>query len=206
LSLVFIEANFNPAREVLERMNAILAASVTVLLLSGCAQVPESPSSAGEQESFSPSPTTRNVDGCSVTVPPRPGFVPPEPYPPEPPFEQAWYGTPKLWTLLDSNGAVWRDLPVGKGPHAVGDKTLWFSENFSTAEGEDFSGEAEITLRAVDLDGSASEVVQQGGVPSFNRDIKNFMLVGLGLPEPGCWEVTATYKDAELSYTFLVKD
>ena len=42
-------------------------------------------------------------------------------------FENVWYGTPELWTILDRNGAVWRDLPVGKGLHAVGDKTLWFA-------------------------------------------------------------------------------
>lgn len=141
-----------------------------------------------------------------MTVPPRPGFVPPEPYPPEPGFENVWYGTPELWTKLDRNGAIWRDLPVGKGPHAVGDKTLWFSENFSTAQGEDFSGDAGITLTAVDLDGSAPKVVEEGGVPSFNHHIKNFMLVGLGLPEPGCWEVTARYQGTELSYVLLVED
>src|SRR5918997_4241962 len=96
-------------------------------------------------------------------------------------FENVWYGTPELWTILARNGAVWRDLPVGKGPHAVGDKTLWFSESFSTAPGEDFSGDANITLTAVDLDGSDPEVVEEGGAPSFNEDVKNFILVGLGL-------------------------
>ncbi|MPZ93126.1 MAG: hypothetical protein GEU68_16185 [Actinobacteria bacterium] len=88
----------------------------------------------------------------------------------------------------------------------MGNKTLWFSENFSTAEGEDFSGDAENTLTAVDLDGSAPTVVQEGGVPSFNRDIKNFILVGLGLPEPGCWEVTASYHGAELTYVLQVEE
>jgi hypothetical protein len=86
----------------------------------------------------------------------------------------------------------------------VGDKTLWFSESFSTAEGEDFSGDADITVTAVRLDGSAPTVVEEGGVPSFNREIKNFMLVGLELPEPGCWEVTARYKRAELAYVLQV--
>lgn len=155
-------------------------------------------------ESLSPSPTTRDVDGCPLTIPPRPGFVPPEPYPPEPPFEQAWYGTPALWTLLDLTGQVWR-VPVGKHG-SVGDKTLWFSESFSTAQGEDFSGDADITVTAVRLDGSAPKVVEEGGVPSFNRDIKNFMLVALGLPEPGCWEVTGRYQGTELSYVLLVED
>lgn len=144
-------------------------------------------------------------DACPVTVPPQPGLVPPEPYPPEPPFEEVWYGTPELWTVLDPNGAVWSDIPVAKDGH-VGDKTLWFSENFSTAEGEDFSGNADITVTAVHLDGSAPTVAEEGGVPSFNREIKNFMLVGLVLPEPGCWEVTARYQGAELTYVLEVEE
>src|SRR5918996_933905 len=132
-------------------MNPIPALAIAVLLLGGCALAPESNTSAAES---SPSPTTRDISGCPVAVPPRPGFVPPEPYPPEPPgFENVWYGTPELWTFLEPNGAVWSDLPVGKGPHAVGNKTLWFSENFSTADGEDFSGDAEITLTGVNLAG-----------------------------------------------------
>lgn len=182
-------------------MNRIPLVTVAALLLSGCGTAPEGSSSAAEPR---PSPTTREVDGCPVTVPPRQGFVPPEPYPTDAPYEQEWYGTSELWTVLDQDGAVW-DLPVGTGPHAVGDKTLWFSESFSTAPGEDFSGDAEITLTAVDLDGSARKVVVEGGVPSFNPGIKNFILVGLGLPEPGCWEVTASYHGAELSYVFLIK-
>jgi hypothetical protein len=48
-------------------------------------------------------------------------------------------------------------------------------------------------------------VVEKGGVPSFNTHIKNFMLVGLVLPELGCWEVTAKYEGAELAYVFQVK-
>ena len=188
-------------------MNTILAAAIAMLLLGACALAPESRSSAGEQGSFSPPLTTRDIGGCPVTVP-TPGFVPPEPYPPEPPpsWEQVWYGTPELWTILDRNGAVWRGLPIGKGPHAIGNKTLWFSENFSTARGEDFSGDPEITVTAVDLDGSAPKVVVKGGgVPSFNRDVKNFILVGLGVPELGCWKVTARYKSAELTYVLLVE-
>lgn len=163
-------------------------------------------------ETPSPSPTSRLVDGCSVTLPPEPAFVPPQPYPsrfPNPNVPDAddrqWYGTPELWTMLDRDGAVWTDLPV-EPDGSVGDKTLWFSEKFSTAEGEDFSGNAEITVTAVHLDGSAPTVVEEGGGPSFNPAIKNFMLVGLALPEPGCWEVTASYQGAELSYVLLVED
>lgn len=183
-------------------MNPIPAVTITLLLLSGCAVAPASNASLGGS---SPSPTTRDVDGCPVTVPPKPGLVPPEPYPSEPPFGDLWYGTSELWISLDPNGAVWSGLPVAEDG-SVGDKTLWFSENFSTAEGEDFSGNADITVTAVHLDGSAPTVVEEGGVPSFNRDIKNFLLVGLGLPEPGCWEVTASYQGAELTYVLHVEN
>jgi hypothetical protein len=184
-------------------MRASIAGLVCVLMMSACAGI-------GEQGDVS-TPALNPVSsagptGCPVTVPPRPGLVPPHPYPPEAPYGQVWYGTPDLWTLLDESGAVWRDLPVGTGPHAVGDKTVWFSESFSTAEGEDFTGDAGITLTAVDLDGSAPTVVQEGGVPSFNRDIKNFLLVPLGLPEPGCWELTARYRGAELTYVVQVEE
>jgi hypothetical protein len=37
-------------------------------------------------------------------------------------------------------------------------------------------------------------------MPGFRHDIKNFMLMGLVLPKPGCWEVTASYRGAKLTY------
>lgn len=188
-------------------MKPILAVTIVAVLLAGCAAVPGSQTSAEAPDS---APSTRNVDGCPVTVPPQPGLVPPEPYPrepapPAPAFEQVWYGTSGLWTTLDPNGAVWDDLPV-QPDGSIGDKTLWFSENFSTAGNEDFAGDSDITVTAEHLDGVAPAVVEQGGVPSFNRHLKNFILVGFGVPEPGCWEVTASYKGAELSYVMYVED
>jgi hypothetical protein len=132
--------------------------------------------------------------------------VPPEPYPPEPPFGQVWYGTRDLWTLLDPEPVIWRlgALPVREG--RVGDKTLWFSETFSTSEGEDFSGDPSITLTATRLDAPAPVVEVDHGVPSFNEHTLNFLVVPLRLPaEPGCWRVTATYHGVELSYVLEVR-
>ena len=199
---------------VVNRTFAAIAAPVVIVVLAGlmpgCGEASSSSISADPGGSPAPSPSSREVDGCPVTVPPRPGFAPPDPYPPEPypsvPSNDAvWYGNAELWTILDSTGAVWSGLPVGKDGH-IGDKTLWFSEKFSTAEGEDFSGNDDITVTAVDRDGSTPEVVEEGGVPSFNDDIRNFLLVGLAVPAPGCWEVTASYEGTELSYVMLVKD
>jgi hypothetical protein len=185
----------------------ITAGLVAGLIVSACAGIGARDDIATEGSTGGLNPvSSAGAKTCPVTVPRRHGFVPPEPYPPEAPYGQVWFGAPGLWTILDSNGAVWRGLPVGTGPHAIGDKTLWFSEHFSTAEGEDFSGDADITLTAVRLDGSARTVVQEGGQPSFNRDIMNFLLVPLGVPKPGCWEVTASYKTSELTYVFEVED
>ena len=181
-------------------------AIVTTGIVTARTPMPSTDIGPATAETPSPSPSSRLVDGCPVTVPPQPAFVPPEPYPPEPGFEAVWYGSADLWTSLDRNGAVWTGLPVGSGPHAVGDKTFWWSENFSTAKGEDFSGDTDITVTAVDLDGSSRTVVEKGGGPTFHRFSKNSLLVGLGLPEPGCWEVTARYQGAELSYVLLIED
>jgi hypothetical protein len=176
-----------------------MIAGLVCLLISACA----AGAGVGEPRDVSTLVSTTGPNACPVTVPPQPGLVPPDPYPSKPPFEQVWYGTAELWTILDANGAVWRDLPVGKDG-SVGDKTLWFSERFSTAVNEDFTGNADITITAERLDGPARTVVAEGGVPSFNRGIKNFMLVGLVLPKSGCWEVTASYRGAELAYVLQV--
>jgi hypothetical protein len=179
-------------------MRTIITALVGGLMISACA------ARASERvDVFSPG-SSAGPNTCPVTVPPQPGFVPPKPYPAEPPLEDVWYGTPVLWTNLDSEGQTWRDLPV-EPDGSVGNKTLWWSENFSTAEGEDFIGNADITVTAVRLDGSAATVVEGPGVPSFNRDIGNFMLVGLVLPQPGCWQVTASYHGAELAYVLQIE-
>lgn len=183
-------------------MRTIIVALVGGLMISACAaRASEGDDSLGL--GLGPGSSVP-PDTCPMTVPPQPGFVPPEPFPPKPPFEEVWFGTSEIWTNLDPNGQVWSDLPVGKDG-SVGNKTLWWSENFSTAAGEDFTGNADITVTAVSLDGSAPSVVVKRGVPSFNRDIGNFMLVGLVLPEPGCWEVTANYQGAELAYVLQVE-
>lgn len=184
-----------------------MIAGLVCLLLSACA------AGAAEQGISSTPASPADPNACPVTIPPLPGFVPPEPYPSQPPFGQVWFGTAELWTILDANGDVWSDLPVGKDG-SVGDKTLWFSDRFSTVEHEDFTGNADLSVTAERLDGSARKVVAtrpgplpaDGGVPSFDRDIKNFMLVGLVLPKPGCWEVTANFRGAELAYVLQVDE
>lgn len=142
-------------------------------------------------------------EACPLTIPPQPGLIPPEPYPPEPPilYKAVWYGTSALWTMLDPEGEVWAGLPVDDG--AFGQKWIWWSEAPS--------GTAEpippIAVTGRQLDGSASlEVKAEGpGNNGFREDIGSFMMVGIEIPGAGCWELTARYGDAELSYVVMVE-
>lgn len=175
-----------------------LIACVVCLVMSACAAGAGEPGHAAPQTS-SPDPNT-----CPVTVPPQPGFVPPEPYPSKPPFEQVWYGTADLWTILDASGDVWRDLPVDSDG-SIFNKTLWFSESFPSVGEGDVTGMDNVNLTAVRLDESAPTVVEHSrGMPGFRHDIKYFKLMGLVLPEAGCWEVTASYREAEVAYVLQV--
>ena len=181
-------------------MRTMIAVGLFSLFFSACT------AGAGEPGDIPIRAFPTDPNACPVTVPPEPGFVPPKPYPPEPPFDQVWYGTAELWTILDASGAVWRDLPVGKDG-SVGDKSLWFSESFSSAAEGDSTGMGRVTLTAVRLDGPAPTVVEHSkGAPGFRRDIKQFKLMGLVLPKPGCWEVTASYRGDELAYVLQVEE
>jgi hypothetical protein len=129
-----------------------------------------------------------------LTTPPNPAFVPPEPYPRRPPdlYQKEWYGTAALWTWLDPEGEVWQDLPDEDGDGRLSEKTFWWSESSSPTEG----------LTPIDRPGSFEAGGSGGG--GFRNDIGSFMLVGMEIPA-GCWELTASYRGAELSYVLLVE-
>jgi hypothetical protein len=140
-------------------------------------------------------------DSCPLTIPPQRGFAPPKPYPPQaPPLYQAvWYGTPALWTMLSPKGEVWEGLPMDSGMFVQ--KTVWWSDGYSwTAEPT-----PSITITGRQLDGPGSFEAGGPGTNGFRKDIGSFMLVGVGIPTAGCWELTARYRDAELTYVVLVE-
>jgi hypothetical protein len=138
-------------------------------------------------------------DVCPLTIPPQPGFVPPEPYPREAPalYQAVWYGTSELWTMLRPEGEVWAELPTDNG--IFGQKTFWWSDGYSPI------AHPPITVTGRQLDGSESFEAGGPGTNGFRKDISSFMLVGIGIPAAGCWEVTAQYRDAELTYVVAVE-
>jgi hypothetical protein len=177
---------------------------VVALLATACAgnsgatgQVPDQKTPRG----VAATEAVGSQDACPLTIPPQPGFAPPKPYPPQPPslYQAVWYGTPALWTMLSPNGEIWEELPTNGG--MFGQKTLWWSDGYSWTAGPTPS----ITVTGRQLDGPGSFEAGGPGAHGVREDIGSFMLVGLGIPSAGCWELTATYRDAELTYVVLVE-
>ena len=126
---------------------------------------------------------------CPVTIPPKPGFRPTDGHPVEPVFG-VWYGTEELWTVLEDDGSY--------APR----KTVLWSANFRDA-GLEPSPQVDVTWKQLDGEG----VVISNGGDATNGSTPGdglFMIAGIDPDEPGCWEVTASYKGATLTYVFEV--
>lgn len=137
---------------------------------------------------------------CAVTVAQPPYFVPPEPWPATPPtvvliHAGHWYGTEELWTSIPATGATL---------YAPGDKLFYWSRHFMTAS-DDF-GQPELSVTARRLDGDAPTVTAPPANNGGRADTGTFMVTGLTLPTPGCWEITAEYRGATLSYVVWVEE
>lgn len=153
------------------------------------------PSDAGAS-----APAASGDVGCAVTRP-DPPFVAPSPYPSVAPplYESEWFGSRALWTMLDREGEVWR---FPQGPDHLFEKTFWWSVEWPGMRDEPQPG---LTVVGTRLDGPGTFTAG----PATNAGREDFgeaMLVGVEIPSPGCWQITATYGDAVLSYIVLVTD
>jgi outer membrane protein assembly factor BamB len=154
------------------------------------------------------SPTVAGVPAsCPVTVPEEAAFTPASDAPDDPPevYDDVWFGTPDLWTLVDPGGEVWSDLPRG-ADGSLGERTFWWSANYSADDPGEF------TVTAEHLSGTAPrfEASQTGGNgfdPFMTQPThESVTVVGIELPDTGCWRLTAEYKEATLSYVVWVSD
>lgn len=139
-------------------------------------------------ERAGPGSTTTTPFACPVTIPPVPGHVPSSDHAPTPAHipDAVWYGDDDLWTVLAADGS---HLPR---------KSVWWSVHFDVHEDE--TPEIGVTYRQ--LDGDA---VHEHPAPGTNANTAAdgwFMMNGIDPDEPGCWEVTATYLDATLTYVY----
>jgi len=124
---------------------------------------------------------------CPVTQPPFPPFIPPAVFAGVPQLEEFWYGSAALWTRLPNTG----DFLL---PGRVQKVFYWRPG---------FDGRVEhrpamvVTLER--LDAPAAPVEITNATNAF-FDGSWAMLVGVVTPSPGCWQVTAQYQDASLTF------
>ncbi len=148
-----------------------------------------SPSAAARP---SPAPT------CDVTRP-DPAFVAPKPFLATPPanYGSDWYGSAQLWTMLGNGGEVWAGWVRAKPP-VLPQKTFWWSADWNPAD----EPQPTIIVTGRRLDGPGSFTFGPG--TNASADFGTAMLVGIDIPSYGCWELTARYRLATLSYVVLV--
>ena len=110
----------------------------------------------------------------------------------------AWYGTRELWTLLDRDGEVWTGLP--RSELGLGQKTFWWRQGYRV----DAEPQPEIYVLGERLDGPGRFAFGPGTNAFWG--LGSAMLVGIDVPEGGCWELTARYYTKRLSYVVWVED
>jgi len=140
-------------------------------------------------EATSTTTATAPPAACPATIPFQPGFEPPDGYPSTPVFG-VWYGTDGLWTVLEVDGSYRPRM------------TVFWSVNFPGGAEEE-QPRVDVTWTRVDVLG---EPISNEGMATnaYTPEDGDFMIAGIDPDEPGCWEVTATYKGATLAYVYLV--
>ena len=142
---------------------------------------------------------------CPVTLPSEPAFVPPGPYPQAPPGapHSFWHGTPGLWTMLRSSGALTGMMSTSRDrPGAFSttrEKVFWWSPGYHPIRNPG----PDLKIEGRRLDGDAPRLgqpwVTNAHVPEWGGWT---MLIMLELPTQGCWKVTGSYGGD--SVTFVV--
>jgi hypothetical protein len=111
---------------------------------------------------------------------------------------EAWYGSAELWTMLHREGEVWRGLP--RSELGLGQKTFWWRQGYDVRS----EPIPEIYVTGKRLDGPGRFTFGPGTNAFWG--LGSAMLVGVDVPEGGCWELTARYRGKNLSYVVWVQD
>jgi hypothetical protein len=175
-----------------------LIAALSLLLAACAASAADAPATAPATRSVAIQPSAAPAS-CPTTRPPDPRFVPPAPFPPEPPSvegDKFWYGTNQLWTWLNADG-TWA---MARDEHGLFDKSFWWRQGY------DWRTETTPTLRVTGrrLDTPATAVTVSDATNGFEESMGAFMLLGLELPAAGCWELTGHYHGWSLRFVVWV--
>jgi hypothetical protein len=128
---------------------------------------------------------------CPVTLPSSPAFIPPDPYPQNPPGRGIfWHGTAGLWTMLRPDGTI-----------GTADKQFWWSPGFHPMG----MGEPPLKIEGRRLDREAPPLVQPWVTNAHAPEFGGWtMLIGLAFPTYGCWKVTASYGSDHVTFVVWV--
>jgi hypothetical protein len=170
--------------------------TVIALLISACSSLSDLViGGAAAPASQETTAANARVPFCRVTQPPEPPFIPPDPWPAEPPAtDRFWYGDRGLWTALPNDGS-WPQL-------AIGEKFFWWSNKFDVSEDE--TPDLRVTARRLDGDSTPFQVSE--ATNAYHESFNLAMLIGVELPSPGCWEFSGQYKDHQLSFILWVPE
>lgn len=111
--------------------------------------------------------------------------------------DSIWYGSKSLAVLLAPNGR-WTGMGA---KHNYGNKLWFWSEDW--VREEESQPNLRVSAREVNNPSLSSE---SGRATHGFHDYWEAMLTGLEFPSAGCWEVTATYRDATVSFIVRVQD
>jgi hypothetical protein len=138
---------------------------------------------------------------CPVTKPYQASlFVPPSPYPAKAPVGDFWFGSDRLWTALPVNG-TWRGL----GHYTPSDPTFR-QKLFFWREGYDRHTEPRPSFKVTGkrLDSPAPPLLSDQANSGWIKPENTFMVTGINFPTLGCWEITGSYQDDELTFVVWV--
>jgi hypothetical protein len=106
--------------------------------------------------------------------------------------------------MVNPEGEIWRGLPYQGDDHeghVYVQKSFWWRADYSWADEQ--APQITVTGKRLDKPGPTFEAGGPG-TNGYRDDIGSFMLVGIGIPTPGCWEITGRYGEAELSYVVWI--
>jgi hypothetical protein len=136
---------------------------------------------------------------CPVTKRAMQSFVPPSPYPAKPSRGSFWFGTDRLWTALPETGA-WILGHYTPSDPTFRQKLAFWRQGFDAHA----ATQAKLTVTGRRTDSVAPPLKTDGpGSPSWTAE-DQFFMTGINFPTTGCWEITAHYEDAELTFVVWV--
>jgi len=135
---------------------------------------------------------------CPVTKPSGQTFIPPAPYAAQASLDQFWFGTDKLWTALPVAG-TWSGLPR----YRPIDQTYYRNKLTFWRQGYNPHSEPRpnLTVTGKRLDGPAGPLLSDGKGHGGWTNEHEFIMTGINLPTPGCWEITGHYESDQLNET-----